>query len=322
MEDIASDLAPFVTDPAGDLGIHLEVGLASSVDPLTQNDLDNYLEPLANHISHGRLVAAWVTKKHGDQSTLVLGSVEPTSVPLSGWMRGTAFAAGLSVPGKRELGRQIAQQAQPMPWGPIELEVAVRASSAEGWVRAWKPVIDSLVPILGRLPGKTEFDIEDGRVVYLALHGEVDRSLIHAVEVEVWWRAAERSETTAASPASLSYRVGPLAAGVPHEQSAPRLRGGKRRPRADPADWPQLDIALIGDLEQFRATQGTDRGFVVITDDANPVRIHRAGCSGVKEENFVRKVIQNGMRTGEYFGVTDVQVARQLWPALSEHSCV
>jgi len=51
MEDIASDVAPFATDPPTRLGIHLEVGLATSVDLLTHNDLEHYLEPLATHIS-------------------------------------------------------------------------------------------------------------------------------------------------------------------------------------------------------------------------------------------------------------------------------
>jgi hypothetical protein len=61
---------------------------------------------------------------------------------------------------------------------------------------------------------------------------------------------------------------------------------------------------------------------VVITDDANPIQVHRAGRLSVTEENFVRKVVQNGVPTGEYFGVPDVEVARQFWSGLSEHACV
>jgi hypothetical protein len=117
-----------------------------------------------------------------------------------------------------------------MPWGPIEMEVAIRTSSAERWIRAWKQIIDSLVAILARLPGKTEFDIEDGRIVRLALHGETNVSLVDAVELDVWWRAAPGARLDTDPPAPLSYRVGPTTADPLQRQSRSRVRGGKREP--------------------------------------------------------------------------------------------
>jgi hypothetical protein len=65
MEDIASDTAPFINDPPTTLGMELQVSLQRSVNLLIHNDLDNYLEPLATHLSHGRLVSARATKEHG-----------------------------------------------------------------------------------------------------------------------------------------------------------------------------------------------------------------------------------------------------------------
>jgi hypothetical protein len=81
------------------------------------------------------------------------------------------------------------------------------------------------------------------------------------------------------------------------------VRGPKRKPRADLDEWAELALVLTGDVAQFRITQAVRRGFLVITNDANPIRVHRAGCFSVKETNFVRKLVQNGMRTWELFGV-------------------
>jgi hypothetical protein len=58
------------------------------------------------------------------------------------------------------------------------------------WIVTWRPLVDSLVAVLGRQrePGRREFDVEDGRVVSLALHHDVDPLLGNAVDVEVRWR--------------------------------------------------------------------------------------------------------------------------------------
>lgn len=322
MREVESDVAPLMADPAPLLGIRLDVGLATSVDPLTHNDLDNYLEPLASHLGRGRLVGAWAKKGRGNHSTLVLGSVGATPAALDGCAHATASSTGLTTTGKRDIGRQVANQCRPTRWGPISMELAIRVSSADRWVRAWKPIIDSLVAILGRRPGKTEFDIEDGRIVELALHCEVERSLKHRVEVELWWRAAECSESDAEPPAPLSYEVGTAASDLSRERPRSRVPGGRRIPRLQAPESSKSGITLIRDLNQFTATQTAGVGFVVITDRANPIRIHRAGCPSVRKANFARKVIQNGMRTGEYFAVADLDAAQKHWPDLRAHACV
>lgn len=328
MQRISPDLAPFAEEPLESLGMKLEVGLSSTVDLLTWNDLDNYLEPLVVHLRdliRGPLVTAWASKRYAGESTLVLGEVQPDPAAPEDWMHVTASARGLSVNGlpassKRDIGIQIAAQAQPMPWAPVDMELALRVGRAELWIESWKSAIDSLVAILGRLPGKSEFDIKDGRIVNLGLHREVDDALRSRVELEVWWRQTPGYEATEHPQGPLSYQVGPLDPAL-MPRRAYRSPRSKRRPRADRTQWPALGIAVLTDLEEFRQTRASGRGYVVITDDSNPIRIHRADCPSLKDEYFEHKVVHNAMRTGEYFRVADPDVARNLWPGLSQHDC-
>lgn len=322
MQAIAPALIPYRDAVHKPLGMRLEVGLRSTADLLTHNDLDNYLEPLATFIGRGELVGAWASKRHSDNSTLLVGSVVRETRVLTGWEHATASAVGLSERGRRDIGMQIARQAEPVPWGPVELQLALRVSSRERWVRAWKPAIDSLVGILGRRPGKSEFDIEDGRIVDLALHCDTDASLGHDVELEVWWRAVDLSSPDVGTAVVLSYEVGAQASAQPRTPQRRQPRGGRRKPHVGDSSLDALGVTLISDVAQFRDIRAGSTGFVVITDDANLTRLHRAGCDTVKEANFVRKVIENRMKTGEYYAVSDLESARRLWPAVVAHRCI
>lgn len=79
---------------------------------------------------------------------------------------------------------------------------------------------------------------------------------------------------------------------------------------------------MIVTLDQLREIQAEGEGFIAITDDANPPRLHKAGCSAVREDNFARKVMQNAMRTGKYLHVADPAHARDQWSTLRERDCV
>jgi hypothetical protein len=199
-----------------------------------------------------------------------------------------------------------------VPWGPVELEVALRIGAERNAVAAWKPVIDSLVAILGRAPGKTEFDIEDGRIVALAIHQEIDRSLGHAVQAQLWWRAA--GPGASAGPA-LAYEVGSADEGPAVPASGPRGASARTAPPAD-------DFEVIATLARLRELQASAAGYVIITDTASPPRMHRAGCAAIREENFVGKVIERGMRNGRYLHALDSDSARRRWPRLTKHGCV
>lgn len=58
----------------------------------------------------------------------------------------------------------------------------------------------------------------------------------------------------------------------------------------------------IETLGAFREWKASDRGVVVIADGTRlPPKAHAPGCSFVKEESFVEKVLTNGGKEGAYF---------------------
>jgi hypothetical protein len=315
MDEIAPLLACGRGADEAPLGVALCVGLPSGTDLLTHHDLDNFLEPLATALASPRLSFAAATKGHGAVSTLRIGPVEPSTAEPHAWNWARARCQSLSTPGRRALGGQVAAQAEPVPWGPVELDLALQVGTRREWVRAWKPVLDSLVAILGRRPGASEFDIEDGRIVALALHREIDPRLGDAIAVDIRWRLLE------ALPGGppLTYEVlgqppdrnpTPIPAADPVPTSPPRTRSGPHT------------FEPILTLERLRELRQATGGFIIITDNARPPRIHSAGCRNLEERFFVAKVIENGGRNGAYFFTRNADAARARWARLSEHVCV
>src|SRR4051794_4598810 len=159
MDEIARLLAAGREAREGPLGLALAIGLPSTTNLLIHHDLDNFLEPLATALASPALCFASATKQHGPVTTLSIGPVAPARAEAGGWECTRAQCEGVSAPGRRALGREVAAQAEPLPWGPVELDLALRGGAQRDWVGAWKPVIDSLVAILGRRAGASEFDI-------------------------------------------------------------------------------------------------------------------------------------------------------------------
>lgn len=312
--DSVRDLLTLPTS-SGPVGLHLSIGLPTGSDLLTHHDLDNFLEPLATHIGPACIGRASATKAIGFSSMLSLGPVEvAASEPEGKWSTATLDGPGLSDRARREFGRSLVAHAAPLPWGPVELEIATRLGSHRNLVSAWKRLIDALVPILGRAPGKAEFDIEDGRITTLVINQEIDHSLGDQVQARLWWRLA--GPAVGGGP-SLSYD--PFEA--PSATARDRPAVARASPDEQSAGRPS-EIELITTLKQLQDVQNRRAGFVVITDTASPARIHRAGCPGVKESNFIRKVIDNQMRNGKYFHAGTAEAANSRWPRLSAHSCV
>lgn len=71
-------------------------------------------------------------------------------------------------------------------------------------------------------------------------------------------------------------------------------------------------IMEITDLQQFRDIVMAGRGYIVITDKANPIRVHKTNCSWVKEENFITKVIDNARILGKYYWVESKLLAEEM----------
>jgi hypothetical protein len=239
MAEIEPLLAPWRASHGRPLGLSLAIGLPAGTNLLTHHDLDNFLEPLASALRSPRLAFAQATKSHAGVSTLLLGPVEPDGGQLPGWECAVGRCDGVSAPGRRALGHAIAALATPAPWGPVELDVALRVGAERNWVKAWKPVIDSLVGILGRRPGASEFDIEDGRIVALRLQRAVDVRLGHAVEVCVRWRQLSAVADGPAlaydvldTPPPPSRTADPASSVAPSGDGTAPGRGGRRDARA------------------------------------------------------------------------------------------
>ena len=154
------------------------------------------LEPLAIafQLPHLRYVAG--TKAHGDTSTLCIGPVGVSNDGLHQWRSARGRCSDVSVKAQREFGYQVATQIPPSHWGPGHLDLAIRTGFLRDWIVTWRPLVDSLVAVLGRRrePGRREFDVEDGRVVSLALHHDVDPLLGNAIDIDVRWRLVGRAD--------------------------------------------------------------------------------------------------------------------------------
>jgi hypothetical protein len=294
------------SEDAVPLGFCLSVGLPEGTDVLAHHDLDNFLEPLATALASPHLCFAAAKKAIAAESSVRVGRVEASEARREGWSCALIRAGGLSAAGRRVLGRGLAAQAEPLPWGPVELDIALRVGSERNWVQAWKPLIDSLVAVLGRRPGAKEFDIEDGRIVALALHRSVDPRLGHEVEAHLCWRLLD---ACSGGPA-LSYEV----AGAARTPATPR------QGRTGHKDVPGFEPVLT--LERLQEIRRAGAGYVVVTDTANPPRLHRADCEGVKDAHFATKVIQNGGRNGAYLFTASAEAAHGRWPRLREHTCI
>jgi hypothetical protein len=52
----------------------------------------------------------------------------------------------------------------------------------------WRPVTDSLGPVLGLLDPDTPYRADDGRITDLAVHRRISDTLGPRVDVEIWWQ--------------------------------------------------------------------------------------------------------------------------------------
>lgn len=178
------------------LGVHVGVALPEHEDLLTGNPLVSLLEPLAIAFQLPNLRYVSATKVHGDTCTLCIGPVGVSDGEPHLWRTARGRCADVSVKAQRAFGYQVATQIPPSRWGPGHLDLAIRTGLMRDWIVTWRPLVDSLVAVLGRRrrPGAREFDVEDGRVVSLALHHEVDVTLGNAVDVDVRWRLVGRAD--------------------------------------------------------------------------------------------------------------------------------
>jgi hypothetical protein len=174
------------------LGLQLAVAVPQDADLLGDHPLHTLLEPLTAAIALPQIRYAGALKAHRPMSALCLGPVGYAQSDPGGWDHARARCDDVSAAAQRAFGHRIATQVTPTRWGPLRLDLAIRTGILRDWVTTWKPLIESLVAVLGRRREAAEFDVEDGRVVALSLHHDVDPLLGNAVDVDVRWRLLER----------------------------------------------------------------------------------------------------------------------------------
>lgn len=65
----------------------------------------------------------------------------------------------------------------------------------------------------------------------------------------------------------------------------------------------------IKTVKQFETIRNRGEGFVVITDTANPNKIHTPDCRWVARKNFEEKVIVNRCKNGHYYWTDNIKLA-------------
>jgi len=173
------------------LAVELSVGLAPGVEVTAGGrDLDNYLLPVAQRLGPEQITAAFATKRPGGSSYLAISTAVSDTIPpptgravlLSGSASGTAWKQTLHED-LRSGGLALIRP------GPVWLTVAISTGPGRVWTNLWKPLIDSLGPLLGEDP-EQPFHPYDDRVVNLGLHHQRDPALGHDVVVHLWWGPA------------------------------------------------------------------------------------------------------------------------------------
>jgi hypothetical protein len=176
------DPAPRGSAPAA---LRLDVGLPEDVRLLDQYALCHYLGPLVEWLgAHGREFAGvWAAKGQGDDSTVLTAPAVPVAPPAGD--RSFAVRTSTSV-GSPQFTAQVREQLagqEPLPAGPVSLQLSYAVPPGCNWAGLWQPTVDALAPLLGAAGDDRPDDPSDGRVVELGLHRREDRALGHDVVV-------------------------------------------------------------------------------------------------------------------------------------------
>jgi hypothetical protein len=71
--------------------------------------------------------------------------------------------------------------------GPVAMNIAVTTGPGRNWASLWKPLIDSLGPVLGEDP-RRPFNPHDDRILNLGLHHHINTGIGYDVIIDAWWQ--------------------------------------------------------------------------------------------------------------------------------------
>lgn len=172
----------------GPYAFELIVGLPDSA-PLHEGgrDLDNYLLPVAERIGARQVAAAFGRKVRG-KSSFAVSPARPAGA-LTGPRFATTMTTSSDKPAWRETLRERLVRAgvRVEPPGPLSLTAVITSGPSRVAANLWKPLIDSLGPVLGEHPARGPLD---DRITDLRLHHHTDPGLGHSVSIELWWASA------------------------------------------------------------------------------------------------------------------------------------
>ena len=297
---------PVLARLKGPLALRLDVALPERVDPLYERDLDNYLYPLVSQLGPERFVSVWGTKQLGGSSMIRIEPARPAILEDEWQVRhARSDKSAASLAWKREIQVQL-QPVDPLPDGAAALQVSFTAGPRRNWTNLWKPVVDTLDPILGRsFPGR-EWHPQDGRVVCLGLHRAIDRTAEHAVQLVVRWPEAPLDWPEHASRA-LSPHDQLQQGSSNHDRDHGDVPEGMEEPAGSLGVWeaPHVGetIRELRTVEEFRVARRRRTPILIIDTARKPVLYlrQRGERQCVREEWFNQKVVENRGRNGRYY---------------------
>ncbi len=126
------------------------------------------------------------TKQHAAGSFI---RIEPATPASSSPSFDRCYTAHTSASTQSEaFKKQIRDQrgtAQPLPPGPVHLQLHFTVGPGRNWLNLWKPVIDALGKILDHAPAAPAWAPLDGRITELGLHCRIDPALGNDVTITV-----------------------------------------------------------------------------------------------------------------------------------------
>ena len=173
----------------GPLALRLDVGLPPATPLLDQRDLDNYLYPLAARLGKTigpRLVSVWGIKQHCRASFARIEPATPISARSPSGHRYTVrtSTSSQSTAFKQQVHDQLSGAAM-LPDGPVSMQLSFTVGPGRNWLGLWKPTIDAQGRILGHTNPSRPWHPQDGRIVELGLHCQVDHTLGNDVLITI-----------------------------------------------------------------------------------------------------------------------------------------
>lgn len=172
----------------GPLVLRLDVGLPSTKPLLDQHDLDNYAFPLATRLAKRDASSRPRGARSGiPRSPRFASRRQPQQRGAAArlpWSEVHTTASAESTDYKQQIHDQLAAH-DPLPEGPVSLQMSYTVGRGRSWPNLWKPTIDALDRILGRTTPGRQWHPRDGRIVELGLHCHVDDTLGNNVRIAI-----------------------------------------------------------------------------------------------------------------------------------------